>query len=72
MKDFKDEIPVYLNIEAIYHLLKKINLKKGHKNYLSNLAKCYQHLCKKGFFEKKEMSLVNAWKKDVQKLTKIT
>ena len=68
MKDFKDEIPVYLNIESIYHSLKKINLKKGHKNYLYNLVKCYKHLCKNGFFEKKEMPLIYAWKEDIEKL----
>ena len=71
MKDFKDEIPVYLDIESIYYLLKKINLKKGHQNYLSNLVKCYKHLCDEGFFEKKEMTLVNSWKKDIQKLMNI-
>ena len=68
MKDFKDEIPVYLDMESIYCSLKKINLKKGHQNYLSNLVKCYKHLCDEGFFEKKEMTLVNSWKKDIQKL----
>ncbi len=72
MKDFKDEIPVYLDVESIYGSLKKIKLKKGSNNYLSNLVKCYYHLCKQGFFEKKEMSLVSAWKKDIQKLTKST
>jgi hypothetical protein len=71
MKDFKDEIPVYLDIESIYYSLKKINLKKGHQNYLSNLVKCYKHLCEEGFFEKKEMTLVNLWKKDIQKLMNI-
>jgi len=71
MKDFKDEIPVYLDIESIYYSLKKIKLKKGHQNYLSNLVKCYKHLCEEGFFEKKEMTLVNLWKKDIQKLMNI-
>ena len=71
MKDFKDEIPVYLDIESIYYSLKKINLKKGHQNYLSNLVKCYKQLCEEGFFEKKEMTLVNLWKKDIQKLMNI-
>jgi len=70
MKDFKDEIPVYLDVDSIYRSLKKIKLKKGHNNYLSNLIKCYQKLCKEGFFAKKEMTLLNAWKKDIQKLIK--
>ena len=72
MKDFRDEIPVYLNVESIYSTLKKIKLKRGMQNYLINLIKCYKELCKQGFFPNKEMILVNAWKNDIQKLTKTT
>jgi len=72
MKDFKDEIPVYLDIDRIYQELKKVRLKKGTNNYLENLVKCYHELCKKGFFPKKELILVNAWKKDIQNLIKTT
>jgi hypothetical protein len=72
MKDFKDEIPVYLDVNSIYMVLKKIKLKKGINNYLENLVKCYEELCKKGFFPKKELILVNAWKKDIQNLIKTT
>ena len=72
MKDFKDEVPVYLNVEKIYEELKKIKLKKGPNHYLANLVKCYQQLCKQKFFPNKEMILVNSWKKDIQKLIKTT
>ena len=72
MKDFKDEVPVYLNVERIYEALKKIKLKKGPNHYLVNLVKCYQQLCKQKFFPNKEMILVNSWKKDIQKLIKTT
>ena len=72
MKDFKDEIPVYLNIDSIYQTLKKIRLKKGSNNYLSNLVKCYYQLCKKGYIDKKEMVSVKAWKEDIKKLIKST
>jgi hypothetical protein len=72
MKDFKDEIPVYLDVEAIYLSLKKIKLKKGSNNYLSNLVKCYSQLCVEGFFSKEELLLVDAWKKDILKLIKST
>ena len=72
MKDFRDEIPVYLNIESIYRSLKEIKLKRGYSNYLPNLVKCYQQLCIQGFFEKKEMILVIAWKKDIQRLVKFS
>lgn len=72
MKDFKDEIPVYLNIDSIYQTLKKIRLKKGSNNYLLNLVKCYYLLCKKGYIDKKEMVSVKAWKEDMQKLIKST
>ena len=70
MKDFKDEIPVYLDADNIYKILNNIKLKSGYKNYLANLVKCYQALCNKGFFPNKEMILVNAWKKDLDKLNK--
>jgi len=72
MKDFKEEIPVYLDVDAIYQTLKTIKLKKGFNNYLSNLVKCYKQLCKQGYLLKEEIILVNAWKKDIQKLFKTT
>ena len=72
MKDFKDEVPVYIQTESINLALKNIKLKKGMKNYLSNMVTCYDQLCKKEFFPKKEMILVKAWEKDILKLTKST
>ena len=70
MQDFRDEVSVYLNVDSIYLSLKKIKLKKGIDNYLPNLVKCYDHLCRQNFFPNKEMILVNSWKKDIQKLIK--
>lgn len=72
MKDFKDEIPVYLDTNNIHKILNSIKLKTGSKHYLNNLLKCYQTLCKKSFFPNKEMILVNAWKKDLDKIFKTT
>ena len=72
MKDFKEEVPVYLDTDNIYKTLNTIKLKNGSNNYLTNLIKCYQALCNNGFFHKKEMILVNAWKKDLDKIFKST
>ena len=66
MIDFKDELPVYLDVNKLYELLKKIKIKKGSKNYLNNLVKCYEVLCEERFFKENEFKLVKSWEKDIQ------
>ena len=66
MVDFKDEVPVYLDVNKLYELLRKIKIKKGSKNYLNNLVKCYEVLCEERFFKENEFKLVKSWEKDIQ------
>ena len=66
MIDFKDELPVYLDVNKLYELLKKIKIKRGSKNYLNNLVKCYEVLCEERFFKENEFKLVKSWEKDIQ------
>jgi hypothetical protein len=68
IEDFKDEIPMYLNNKKIINTILKIRLKKGEKNYLSNLLNCYQVLIKKKFIQKREIKYLKAWISDIKKL----
>jgi hypothetical protein len=67
-KDFKDEIDLYLYNKKIINLILNLNLKKGEKNYLSNILKCYKLLIKKKFIKKTELKYLNAWIFDINKI----
>lgn len=68
LKDFKSEIPMYLDTENVVHLAKKeidLNL-----DYIDNLIKIYRKLNKFFIVSNKELILLNAWKSDINKLLK--
>ena len=44
---------MYIENKSILNLLNNLKLKKGEKNYLSNLLKCYKCLIKEKIFQKK-------------------
>ncbi len=64
-KDLLDEIEVYTNIKRLIKILETIKIKKGSKNYIINLKKCYEVLCGKNFFPLKELELLNLWIEDL-------
>ena len=66
MKDFKDEIPGYLNNNHIVQSLIKLKLKKGTKNLFYNLIKCYELFCDQKLIDKKELKLLNKWIIDIK------
>tara|TARA_X000000950_G_scaffold205530_1_gene247242 strand:+ start:18635 stop:19660 length:1026 start_codon:yes stop_codon:yes gene_type:complete len=68
LKDFESEVPVYLENQKIIKILTNTKLKKGPKNYLSNLYRCYESLVKNGILVKKELSYIDLWVKDYKKL----
>lgn len=68
INDFKEEIPMYLYNNKIYNILRKLILKKGEKNYINNLIKCYQALVDNNFLHKKEMKFLNHWIDDLNSL----
>jgi len=60
-KDFEGEIPIYLHTKKILNLLFRLKLKKGFKNYLDNLMKCYTLLILNGLIKKKEIVYLKKW-----------
>ena len=72
IKDLKDEFEVYKNSRKIISTLLELDLKKGSSNFMDNLNKCYIKLCKKNFFNKKELKLLNLWIKDLEIVLKTT
>ena len=68
MKDFRDEIPGYLNNYKISQNLNKLNLKKGTNKIPYNLIKCYENFCKNSLVSEKELILLGSWIKDVENL----
>ncbi len=66
MKDFNDEIPGYLNNDRISNELKKLSIRKGINNLMYNLENCYEKLMEMGVINKKEISLLSAWIKDLE------
>ena len=70
MKDFREEVAMYLQNDEIYHHLEKIKLRKGEKHYLENLIKCYKSLIKKKIIHKEELLFLNAWARDIRNISK--
>ncbi len=65
IKDFKDEIECYINIIPIINLLDKCKLGK-EKN--KNIIKIYKTLKNNNFIKKRELTILKAWIKDINKL----
>ena len=67
LKDFEEEIPIYLNSKIILEKILKLKLQKGEKYYLYNLLKCYKFLVKNEFINKLEIKYLNAWISEFKK-----
>ena len=67
LKDFEEEIPIYLNSKIILEKILKLKLQKGEKYYLYNLLKCYKFLVKNKFINKLEIKYLNAWISEFKK-----
>jgi hypothetical protein len=70
MKDFKDEVPGYLENNRIVSILSGLSLKSGTAVDVvcENLTACYAALVKADVFPAKEISLVAAWASDLTRL----
>ena len=66
MKDFEDEIPGYTNNFNICKELQALDLKSGQENIYDNLITCYQKLIDINVVGKDEITLLNAWIKDLK------
>ena len=66
MRDFKDEVPGYLNNAAICEALDKLSLKPGIDNLKDNLRVCYEELVRMELVGRRELDLVEAWISDLE------
>lgn len=68
MKDFEAEIPGYSLNEKLTLILEGSRLLSGKENALRNLVVCYEDLAANNIIPKDELSLVNAWASDLEKI----
>ena len=68
MRDFRDEVPGYLNNPAIGELLGSLSLKAGIRHIADNLRACYGSLVTAGILEERELTLLDAWLADMNRL----
>jgi len=66
--DFEAEIPGYLGNADIAQTLEQVRLAAGIENTGDNLIRCYEALVKSGVFPPAEISIVKAWRSDLQEL----
>lgn len=66
MKDFADEVPMYLNVEKIVELLSQLKL---IYDTCTNLRLCYEHLIDNNIFPDEELKSVLSWIKDYENIT---
>lgn len=61
MRDFRDEVPGYLNNAALCEALGKLDLKPGIENLNDNLRICYEQMVRMGLVGEAELDLLDAW-----------
>ncbi|HEV2883788.1 MAG TPA: STELLO glycosyltransferase family protein [Pyrinomonadaceae bacterium] len=69
MRDFKDEVPGYLNNKKIGEELGKLALRPGAETTADNMRSCYEQLIGMELIDRKELSLLEAWFEDLQTAT---
>lgn len=72
MRDFKDELPGYLNNSKICSELDGLELKAGAENICDNLRMCYEKLIEIGLVDIRETALLEEWIKSVSSLMNST
>jgi hypothetical protein len=68
MRDFRDEVPGYLHNRAICEALEALQLRPGVESMGENLQVCYEMMVGRGWIEKQELELVEAWLRDLKEL----
>jgi STELLO glycosyltransferases len=66
MRDFKDEVPGYLNNNRIAEALDKLSLQKGLDKLSDNLKICYEELVRMKLVGEQELDLIEAWTADIE------
>lgn len=65
IRDFKDEVPGYLNNVKIIELLSGLSLSSAPADMGANLKECYETLVGAGIVPETELPLIDAWLKDL-------
>ena len=58
MKDFNEELDLYLRVNNLIELLDSLTLKGSVNNMLYST---YEHLVKNGFFQTQELKILEMW-----------
>ena len=66
MRDFRDEVPGYLNNDAICEALGQLRLSSGVEHIGENLQVCYEALVGMALIDRQELRLVEAWIEDLK------
>ena len=71
LKDFEEEIVIYLKADIIRQELSKLHLRKGEevKIVLDNLIQCYRKLVDLSVVNEQELAILKAWVKDINQLS---
>jgi hypothetical protein len=68
MRDFRDEVPGYLNNTAIAEALDKLSLEPGADKLTENLRVCYEQLVRMELVGREELDLIEAWAADLREI----
>jgi hypothetical protein len=68
MRDFNDEVPGYQRNRELVQVLEGLVLAAGQGQVGANLRTCYAALVARNFFPQEELSLVDAWLSDLERL----
>lgn len=68
MRDFRDEIPGYVNNEVMMHELSRLALLPGTENISANLERCYGKLVEMKLLDGAELLLLDAWLQDLKSI----
>lgn len=69
MRDFRDEVPVYLRNREIGSILEKLELPAGAAHVSANLHRCYEALAAAAIIDAREIPLLESWLADVARVT---
>ena len=68
MRDFRDEVPGYLNNADLCEELGKLDLKPGVGNLNDNLRICYEQMVRMDLVGEAELDLLDTWISDIEQV----
>ena len=66
MRDFKQEVEGYLKNREFCQALQNVDLAPGVDKLSDNIRICYEKLVSLSIFDKRELTLLEAWLNDVE------